>query len=192
MGYRLLDGTYKDVDFIWPKIKKGYAHAHTIVSPEPEWFRARWLSSYSILQCYIKILILNEAMPMELLSSQISSIHELKHPSQLPNVMRCWAMVILYHYANNRVKLAKKLTIDAIEKYKKSITVNSLETDVLILELSEATACLMFIVQLKGVCDDDVFHRELYVEDLIKMHIENPSYQFYYKCLHKIYKNECK
>lgn len=192
LGYRLLDGTYKDVDFLWPKIQEGYNFAHTIVPPaEPDWFRSRWISSYNMLQIYIKILILNEKIPIDLLTAQTTSKHEQYHPPQLPNVMRGWAMLILYRYANYDVILGKELTLEAVEKYKKSIVLNKLDTDISIAEVSEATACLMFITQLKGVALDDIFHREYYVEDLIKLHLENPSYGFYYKCLHKIYKNEC-
>ena len=191
MGYRLLDGTYTDAHFIFPKIQEAYAQAHTITAPpDPEWFRARWISSLTILQIYIKLLIFKEDVPVELISSLANSDHAFNHPPQLPNVMRGWAMLILYYYTINQVKLAHKLTQDAMNVYKKSINLNNIEKDVNVLEISEATACLMFIVQVKGTTQDGIFHREFYVEDLIKLEIENKSYGAYYRSLYEIYKKD--
>lgn len=189
LGYRVLDGTYTDINFLWPKIVDAYEMAKTISTPnDPAWFRARWVSSYTILQVYFKLLILKENVPVELLTSLATGGFAFDHPPQLPNVMRGWSMLILYYYTINNVKEAHKLTQDMINVYKQSIGLNLIDKDVAIYEISEATACLMFIIQVKGTTQDGIFHREYYVEDLIKLELENKSYGSYYKSLHEIYK----
>jgi hypothetical protein len=162
--------------------------AKSISTPEdPEWFRARWISSYQILQVYFKLLVFKEDVPVELLTLLATSDHAFHHPPQLPNVMRGWVMLILYYYTINDVKCAWKLTDECVSVFKKSITLNKMADDVSIYEISEALACLMFIIQIKGTTQDGIFHREYYVEDLIKSELSNKSYGFYYKCLHEIY-----
>jgi hypothetical protein len=188
LGYRVLDGTYTDVNFLWPRILDAYEMAKSISTPEdPEWFRSRWISSYTILQIYFKLIIFNEVVPLELLQFLTESEHSFHHPPQLPNVMRGWVMLILYYYTINDVKCAWKLTDECVSVFKKSITLNKMADDVSIYEISEALACLMFIIQIKGTTQDGHFHRDSIVGELIKSELNNKSYGFYYKSLLIIY-----
>ena len=188
LGYRVLDETYTDINFLWPKIVDAYEMAKTISTPnDPEWFRSRWISSYLILQVYFKLLIFNEDTPVDLLTTLAESEHAFHHPPQLPNVMRSHMILLLHYYTTNQIDVAHKLTDKMIAAYKKSVILNSFANDVAVFEITEATSCVMLAIQIKGTSIDGMFHREYYAEDLIKSELGNKSYGFYYKCLHTIY-----
>lgn len=187
LGYRVFDGTYKDVDYIWPKILEAYNMSLKISNTDKEWYRSRWVSSYSNLQIYFRILVFNEKLPVDLAMSQVTSNHAFLHPPQLVNVMRAYAMLIMHYYVSNNVVEGNKQLEYMKATYKKSISLNNISDLNAIWEITEATACLMFIMQVYGYTGNGRLIRNSHISHLIECSKNNKSYGCFYRCLDKIY-----
>ena len=158
LGYRVLDKTYKDVDFIWPKIQYCRDWALKISPPDGDWFRTRWVVSYSILSIYFRIYIHKENPPMDLISEICDEKYALSHPPQFVNILRACAIAAIHcHFLNKPEEVQKYLNI-GINCYKKAVPnykIDPNRLDNIIYESGEAIEALNTILEAKYTNFDD-------------------------------------
>jgi hypothetical protein len=153
LGYRAIDGTYKDVDFLWPKILHCKEWSLTITSPDPDWFRTRWEVSYLTLSVYFRLVVLKEKeVPTDLMDLACDPRHVLSHPPQFVNVLRnCCLMATHKLFCGDRDEMEKYLKI-GIDCYRKSIPnyiIDPNRPDHIIYESGEAVEALNAILEVK-------------------------------------------
>ena len=152
LGYRTLDGTYKDVEFIWPKIKHCREWSLTISPPDADWFRTRWVVSYLALTIYFKLNIFNESLPKQEISEICDAKHVLSHPPQFVNVLRgCALAAVDAMFSKNSEEMQRYLSI-GIDCYRKAIPnyiIDENRPDHIVYESGEAIEALNNILEIK-------------------------------------------
>lgn len=152
MGYRVLDGSYQDSNFVYQKILMGHELSKTINPPvSPAWFRVRWEASYLMLRIYFEYLIMNMPFPTSLLT-ELTNIKIEDHPPQFVNMQRAHLFLFAKaHFEQNLVE-QEKYVCSAVLSYKKAVANYQPYEDrphVFIYESWEAMECLTTMMQLK-------------------------------------------
>jgi len=152
LGYRALDDTYRDVDYIWEKIQYCRNWSLTIAPPDNDWFRTRWIVSYLILSIYFRIYIRKEPMPLDLITEICDPKYAISHPPQFVNILRGCALGAANEvFCKNTEGMQKYLSI-GIDCYKKSVSnyiINPERPDHIVYESGEAVEALNVILELK-------------------------------------------
>lgn len=153
LGYRTIDGTYKDVEYIWPKILRGREWSLTIKSPDNPWFRTRWEVSYLILCIYFRIYVLKEKeFPYDLLELLCNPDHCISHPPQFVNVLRGCCIMAVAKALDGDGTVWNKYRSIGIDCYQKSIAnyiITQETADSMIYETVEASEALNAILEAK-------------------------------------------
>lgn len=152
LGYRTIDGTYSDANYIWPKILSCRETSLTISPPDGGWFRTRWEVSYLTLCIYFRLIVLKEEVPLELLKTLCNEKYTESHPPQFVNVLRGCCMLAVHHLfsgnfeeADNYLKLGIRCYRTAVEKY----NIDPNRPDSIIYESGEAIEALNAILEAK-------------------------------------------
>lgn len=158
LGYRVLDGTYKDVDFIWPKIQYCRKWSLKIGPPDGNWFRTRWVCSYLILSIYFKLLVLKEKPPQDLIDELCNKKHIVSHPPQFVNVLRGYALDAVNKFLlGDRDGVEEKMK-EGITCYRESMNkyiIDPNRPDSIIYEAGEAIEALNAILEVKYSTKED-------------------------------------
>lgn len=159
LGYRLLDKSFTDVDYVWKKLAIAREIAKKDMLDDPAWIRTRWQVSLALIYAYVDVVIRNNPLPREVLEECVTEEHVTNHPLQTVNVMRAQLLLA----ADELFRLGKVDSIvcqDLIEKYstrgvnlyrlssEKFNLIPSRETNYIYC-FSETMECLNEIVKLK-------------------------------------------
>lgn len=158
LGYRVLDGTYKDVDFIWPKIQYCRNWSLKIAPPDGDWFRTRWVCSYLILSIYFKLLVLKEPFPQDLVDELCSKKYVNSHPPQCVNVLRGYALDAVNKFLLGDKNGMEERIKDGITCYKEAISkyiIDPNRPDNIIYEAGEAIEALNSILEVRYSTKND-------------------------------------
>lgn len=116
LGYRLLDKSFTDVDYVWEKLGVAREIAKTSMLEDPAWIRTRWQVSLALIYAYVDVVIRNNPLPREVLLECVTEEHVTNHPLQTVNVMR--AQLLLAADELFRIgKVDRIVCQDLIEKY---------------------------------------------------------------------------
>jgi hypothetical protein len=152
LGYRTLDGSYNDIDFIWEKIQYCRNWSLEISAPDADWFRTRWVVSYIMLSIYFKVIILKESLPEKLITEMCDMKYILSHPPQFVNILRgCSLMAIDSKFKNNVQNMQKYLDL-GINFYRTAILnyiIDESNIDHIVYESGEAIEALNVILEIK-------------------------------------------
>lgn len=159
MGYRVMDGSYKDIDFVYQKILIAHELSKTISPPnDPAWFRIRWEASYLMLRIYFEYLVLNMAFPKKLMV-ELANIKIEDHPPQLVNMQRAHLFLFADAHSRENSVECKNWLWAAIASYKRAVQAyqpQKKSPETFIHECWEASECLNLITELGDTEPDKI------------------------------------
>ena len=120
LGYRILDNTYKDKQYVYDHLEKCHDVINEKLKTDTDHItignRYRWLCSHTILLAYIKILKEKDTpIPEDILEKCFDKKITDHWPSQAVNVLRAGA--ILFHFNYKNKEKASKIKQKMIEIY---------------------------------------------------------------------------
>jgi hypothetical protein len=166
LGYRVLDGTYNEIDFIYPKILMCAQMSNTDLTKNS----IRWEISFGILLVYFKLLIAEEK---EISTNILNKIFDEKYitgsPRQIVNVVRAGSMLSC-HYLFTKNKTAFEKCIERViyvyQSGIKNYDILPKNYNTVIWEWYESMDALSVVRELKIF--DDSFGKSITIEKLLK------------------------
>jgi hypothetical protein len=189
LGYRLLDGSYHDKEYLLPKIESCYEVTKTMLPPnDPVWFGPRWEASFLMLRIYIDMLLLNKPFD-PVLSTKLASDRIIEaHPPQFVNVSRAALFLGAHCYFLNDTKSGDSIWRESMDRFKKAITMYKIDNqfpESFVYESLDVTECLSRLTEIKYNLGDST--KEARMVTRWKENTGAQSRGYMYKCLLHIY-----
>lgn len=102
MGYRVIEGKYDDVDYIWSQIQASLEAVNNMSDADPDWYKTRWQASMFMLAVYYEICVLKGKLNLMLLRSLRKESHIINHPPQVVNIIRSQVLMAINDFFKNR------------------------------------------------------------------------------------------
>ncbi len=178
--YRILDGQYKDIDYVREKLNLAVKLAEEMAPEEPSWIRTRWKVSISLAYAYFEVLALKNPLPREILKKCVTEEHVSNHPLQTVNVMRAQLLLCvdeLFKLGKTEQQvcheIVEKYSVDAINLYRlashKYVMMQHRESNYVYC-FSESMECLNEIVKWKYCYNVETTNSpEKIIDDLKKL-----------------------
>jgi hypothetical protein len=199
MGYRVIEGKYADIDYVWSHIQHSLEAVNTFLDTEPLWFKTRWQVSITLLSVYFETSVLKRPLNVKLLQSLCKEEHILNHPPQMVNIIRSQVLLVADKFfknsnlsVNGRHSIINK-SLSIIDLYRlaqRQYKIIQHKEHVFIYESGEAMEALTTLLELKFSINPDTSYPLNCIMDKWKKDIESGlSNQAYRKTLIQICNN---
>jgi len=200
MGYRVIEGSYSDVDYVWSQSQQSLELVKNMLDSEPAWFKTRWQASMSVLAAYFEVSVLKGKLDVAMLRDLRKEHHIINHPPQMVNIIRSQVLIATNDFfknsnlsmENRHFRLDHYMSIIiplyrlAQEKYK----IIPYEEHKFVYESGEAMEALTTLVELKFSTNPDTSYPLNCIMDKWKKDVENGlSNRAYRKTLIQICNN---